>query len=161
MISIIIPAYNEAGVIERTLTQVIAAAEHEASQIIVVCNGCTDTHSRLVSRFQPKVQVLQLDEGSKSQGLEFGRLCSSRVPSFLHGRRSRDLRELASALTTALSSGGVHAVSPQMICELGGVSWPVRSILQSLGESPISQSWPRWWIYRAKRSRTIAIRAFS
>src|SRR3954462_6356852 len=42
MISVIIPAHNEANVIERTLSELMSGAHPNELEVIVVCNGCTD-----------------------------------------------------------------------------------------------------------------------
>ncbi|SEL11967.1 glycosyltransferase family 2 protein [Rhodococcus maanshanensis] len=69
--SVIVPAYNEATVIERTLAPLSRAAVDGFIEIIVVCNGCTDGTAD-VARAVPGVQVVELAVGSKPLALNTG-----------------------------------------------------------------------------------------
>ncbi len=51
MLSIIIPAYNEASVITRTLNSILSDGSLSHTQIVVVCNACHDDTARVVERF--------------------------------------------------------------------------------------------------------------
>lgn len=69
--AVIVPAYNEAAVIERTLTPLSAAAVAGYIELIVVCNGCTDdTADR--ARTVDGAHVIELDVGSKTLALNAG-----------------------------------------------------------------------------------------
>lgn len=69
--AVIIPAYNEEAVIERTLAPLSQAAIDGYIELIVVCNGCTD-RTAAVARRVLGVQVLELDKGSKPAALNAG-----------------------------------------------------------------------------------------
>ena len=69
--SIIIPAHNEALVIEKTLSELIQAAPHGLYEIIVVCNACMDNTAKLVSQFND-VKLLETDKASKTHALNLG-----------------------------------------------------------------------------------------
>jgi hypothetical protein len=68
---VIIPAYNEAAVIKRTLVPLSRAALDGFIELIVVCNGCTDDTAD-VARSVPGVRVVELQQGSKPAALNAG-----------------------------------------------------------------------------------------
>lgn len=76
MISIIIPAHNEAAVIGRCLTSVAAAKRPAIGiEVIVVANGCSDATVALAERFRdrlPQLTILNLPEGGKIGALNAG-----------------------------------------------------------------------------------------
>lgn len=69
--AVIIPAHNEASVIERTLTGFEPLLRHPGVEVIVVCNGITDDTADRARRF-PGVRVVELDEASKPAALNEG-----------------------------------------------------------------------------------------
>jgi len=76
-ISIVMPAYNEATIIERSLASVLAGmrARGEPFEIVVVENGSTDdTEERAgkVAAEQPEVRVLHLDRADYGAALRTG-----------------------------------------------------------------------------------------
>ena len=68
-VSIVIPAYNEEGYIERTLAAV-QALSYADKEIIVVDNNCTDTTAKIVGRF-PGVMLVS----EKRRGTQYAREC--------------------------------------------------------------------------------------
>ncbi len=76
MLSVIIPANNEAALIGRCLTGVLASTGAEPVQVIVAANGCTDQTAAIAQGFvmQAKargwqMQVLDLPDGGKPGAL--------------------------------------------------------------------------------------------
>lgn len=69
--AVIVPAYNEAAVIERTLAPLSQAAIDGFIELIVVCNGCTDDTAER-ARGIPGAQVVELEVGSKPLALNVG-----------------------------------------------------------------------------------------
>ena len=59
----IVPAYNEAAVIKRTLAPLSRAAVEGFIELVVVCNGRTDESADL-ARSVPGARVLELEQGS-------------------------------------------------------------------------------------------------
>jgi cellulose synthase/poly-beta-1,6-N-acetylglucosamine synthase-like glycosyltransferase len=57
--AVIIPAHNEAGVIERTLGRLAPLAGDRQVEVIVACNGCTDDTAELARGFKG-VRVLDV-----------------------------------------------------------------------------------------------------
>jgi len=70
--SIIIPACNEAAVIEHTLKSIMACHLDRPLEVIVVANGCTDDTAERARRFGPCVQVIETPIGNKSHALNLG-----------------------------------------------------------------------------------------
>jgi hypothetical protein len=69
--AVIIPAYNEASVIERMLTGLEPLIRHPGVEVIVVCNGTVDDTADRARRY-PGVLVVEIDEASKPGALNEG-----------------------------------------------------------------------------------------
>ena len=67
--SIIIPAYNEARVIGRSLARLLEAAEPGEFDVVVVCNGCSDDTESVARSAGGEVRVFSIDQASKSAAL--------------------------------------------------------------------------------------------
>ncbi|MEM9644080.1 MAG: glycosyltransferase family 2 protein [Planctomycetota bacterium] len=131
MISVIIPAYNEAAVIGRTLQSVLKALQQEPGEILVVCNGCRDNTFDIASRFDAPVRVFNLEAGSKIAALNLGDREATHFPRFY---LDADIELSANALrevSNLLRTGNIHAASPKMKCEMSAASWPVRSFYRT------------------------------
>ncbi len=126
MISIIIPAHNEASVIQRCLTAMTTGALPGELQILVVCNGCTDHTADLARDFHPSVRVLETPLPSKSHALNLGDAAAGSFPRFYVDADVvlplESIRRLASHLNQNLSL----AAAPRPSFDLDGCTWPVR-----------------------------------
>src|SRR4051812_17623879 len=92
MISIVIPAHNEAAVIARTLRAMTAPKPEDAGEaagkvarldaldIVVVCNGCSDTTAEIARSFGPSVRVIETDVASKPHALNLGDAAATFFP---------------------------------------------------------------------------------
>jgi glycosyltransferase involved in cell wall biosynthesis len=73
--SIVIPAYNEEGVIGRCLDALTNPTSESSMvsplEIVVVCNGCTDQTAMIARQF-PEVTVIEVPECSKIAALNAG-----------------------------------------------------------------------------------------
>jgi cellulose synthase/poly-beta-1,6-N-acetylglucosamine synthase-like glycosyltransferase/peptidoglycan/xylan/chitin deacetylase (PgdA/CDA1 family)/spore germination protein YaaH len=73
-VSVLIPAYNEEQVIERSVTQVLAS-ENARLEIIVIDDGSKDRTSEIVEQAfanEPRVRLLKLENGGKARALNEG-----------------------------------------------------------------------------------------
>ncbi|TQN37936.1 glycosyl transferase family 2 [Blastococcus colisei] len=70
--SVIIPAHQEEAVIERCLDALLDGAEPDEWDIVVVANGCTDSTSDRVRRYEGRVRLIELEVGSKTGALNAG-----------------------------------------------------------------------------------------
>src|SRR5680860_1419657 len=67
MISVVIPAHNEAGVIRRCLTTLLDGVEPGALDVVVACNGCSDDTAAIARSIDPTVRVVETDVASKKE----------------------------------------------------------------------------------------------
>jgi cellulose synthase/poly-beta-1,6-N-acetylglucosamine synthase-like glycosyltransferase/peptidoglycan/xylan/chitin deacetylase (PgdA/CDA1 family)/spore germination protein YaaH len=73
-VSVLIPAYNEERVIERSVTQVLAS-QNVKLEIIVIDDGSKDRTSEIVEQAfvnEPRVTILKLENGGKARALNHG-----------------------------------------------------------------------------------------
>ncbi|MFA5951163.1 MAG: glycosyltransferase [Hyphomicrobium sp.] len=74
LISVLIPAFNEAKVIERSIRDVLASTK-VCVEVIVIDDGSTDGTSDIVTRAfgdEPRVRLLTLQNGGKARALNHG-----------------------------------------------------------------------------------------
>ena len=67
MATVIVPAHNEAGVIEACLDSIIG--QDNVDNIIVACNGCTDETAQIVREKYPDIHCLDIETPSKVNAL--------------------------------------------------------------------------------------------
>lgn len=72
MFSVIIPAYNEASVIDRCLSAMLADAQPGELEIVVVANNCSDDTAARARRHGELVKVVETPIGSKIHALNLG-----------------------------------------------------------------------------------------
>jgi hypothetical protein len=112
VISVVIPAHNEASVIERLLTGLLADARSDELHIVVVANGCSDDTATIAASHGPRVRVVSTPIASKALALELGETHAQGFPRIYVDAdvelRTSDIR----ALVAALAEPGVLAVAP-------------------------------------------------
>ncbi|HLH71891.1 MAG TPA: glycosyltransferase [Chloroflexota bacterium] len=70
MAAVIIPAHNEAALIERTLRSVLRA--FHSADVYVFCDRCTDTTAEIARRYLPRINVIESQrQMGKSGGIEY------------------------------------------------------------------------------------------
>ena len=118
-VSIIIPAHNEAAVIDRTLTFLKPLVAVGTAEVIVVPNGCSDDTAER-ARSHTGVQVVELTEGSKAAALNAGDAHATRWPRlYLDADVEAAPQALAQAVR-ALTGDGIHAARPAFRWDLQG-----------------------------------------
>ena len=65
--SVVIPAHNEASIIDRTLSTLLENAESGEFDVVVVCNGCSDQTAEK-ARCYRGVRVIEIPQASKVAG---------------------------------------------------------------------------------------------
>ena len=82
MPSVIIPAHNEAQVLERCLHALLDGARAGELEVIVICNGCTDDSAAVVRRFGAGVKLIETPIASKIHALNLGDAAATTFPRF-------------------------------------------------------------------------------
>jgi glycosyltransferase involved in cell wall biosynthesis len=70
--SVVIPAHNEASVIDRCLTNLLEGFAAEELDVLVVCNGCRDDTAARARAWGSRVHVIELAQASKPAALRAG-----------------------------------------------------------------------------------------
>lgn len=127
VVSVVIPAHNEAGVIRRLLTGLLDQAEPGEFEIWVVANGCTDDTAGIASGFGQDVNVLISPRPDKHAAMRLG---DENAKSFPRLYVDADVElEAASvrALAAALESPAIMAAGPERAWPSDGRRpWTVR-----------------------------------
>jgi len=127
MISVVIPAHNEAAVIRRGLEHLLAGAQPGELEVIVACNGCTDDTAAIAREFGPPVQVLEIATPSKIAALNAADDRATDFPRFYVDADVElpleSIRQIASAMRRARAPMG----TPEVAMDFTGASWTVRA----------------------------------
>jgi glycosyltransferase involved in cell wall biosynthesis len=127
MISIIVPAHNEANVIARCLRSMTTGAQPGELEILVVCNGCTDETAAIAEAFGPPVRVLQCPVASKHAALNLGHTTATGYPRFFVDADIELPIDSIRKVAEVLRSGRIHGAAPRIRVDLRQASWPVRA----------------------------------
>lgn len=135
--SIVIPAYNEAEVIERVLTAL--GAETNA---IVVCNGCTDDTSGRARRVGGEfVRVIETAVASKSDALNLGDRAAAGFPRFYVDADIVVSRAAIIEVARVMAQRpGVLAAAPLIAFDLSARQWGVRAFYEIWSMLPYCRS---------------------
>ncbi|MEL6486658.1 MAG: glycosyltransferase [Pseudomonadota bacterium] len=117
--TVIIPAHNEAQVIERCLACLLEGApDNGKMQIIVAANGCNDKTASIARASAPNAIVLELAEGSKPRAMNAAKAIAEHpICIFLDADVRCDYSSL-DALAKTLAEPGVMAASPALRMDL-------------------------------------------
>ena len=135
-VSVIIPAYNEETTIERCLANLLEGSEAVNIQIIVVCNGCSDTTAEKARFFEPKVKVVEIETGSKILALNTGDALASYFPRFYIDADIIVSQKSLWVVAKTLESGKVLAAAPQMKIDLRRTSKMVKAYYRTWLKTP-------------------------
>ncbi|MGW2422948.1 glycosyltransferase [Streptomyces sp. NPDC001709] len=132
MTSIVIPAHNEARVIGRLLDSLLADPSEDETDIVVVCNGCTDDTARIAAARGPRVRVVEIPVPSKHAALRTGDDHARGFPRVYVDAdvviTGADVRALTEPLTDDAS--GILATAPERRIPLAACTWRVRAYYQ-------------------------------
>lgn len=135
--SVIIPAHNEAAVIERTLNSLVEPFATGSVEIIVVCNGCSDGTESVARQFRG-VQVLEIAEASKTAALNAGDRAARLWPRVYLDADIELPAEALYATLEQLSGNRVLCARPAFRYDTEGSSWPVRAYYRARNRLPQS-----------------------
>jgi glycosyltransferase involved in cell wall biosynthesis len=126
VVSIVVPAHNEARVIGRLLGQLVSPGGQDDLDVIVIANGCTDDTAEVAAAFGPPVRVVALPVASKRQALDAGDRVAVGFPRIYVDADVELGAEDIRALDAALRRPGVLAAAPERALDMAGRPWPVR-----------------------------------
>lgn len=123
--SIVIPAHNEEYAIGRTLQTLLPLTVSESTDIIVVCNGCTDKTAAVARKF-PGVSVTETDQASKIAALNIGDQVAKSWPRIYLDADVVLPAHSASMIMKALDSVQPMVGRPPVFFNSSASSWIVR-----------------------------------
>lgn len=135
MTSIVIPAHNEGQVIGRLLDSLLAGSTEDGTDIVVVCNGCTDDTAQVAAARGPRVRVVDIPTPSKHGALRAGDDHARGFPRVYVDAdvviTGADIRTLTEPLTRPLTdtddTSDILATAPERRIPLAGCAWRVRA----------------------------------
>ncbi|WP_066942295.1 glycosyltransferase [Microtetraspora fusca] len=140
MISVVIPAHNEARVIGRLLDALLRDARHGEFDVVVVANGCTDDTADVAERHaggDPHVRVLTTPVASKREALRLGDAAARGFPRLYVDADVTLDTAAARALATRLTGPGAPlAAAPERRLALAGRPWTVRAYYEVWSRLP-------------------------
>lgn len=78
--SVVIPAWNEEGVIDRTLRALLADVDDGVLEVVVACNGCTDATVAVASAAAPSATVIDLPDPGKAGAIRAAEARTTTLP---------------------------------------------------------------------------------
>ncbi len=126
VISVVVPAHDEARVIDRLLGQLTSGLPPDGLDVIVVANGCTDDTALIAGRYEPGVRVLSIPVPSKREALVAGDRAAMGFPRIYVDADVELGSADVCALADALARPGALAAGPERVLALSGASWLVR-----------------------------------
>jgi len=125
--AVIIPAHNEAAVIGRTLSLLAEPLSHDALEVIVACNSCSDD-TALIAAAVPGVQVIEVPVASKPAALNAGDAAATKWPRIY---LDADVELTPAALRQTLEHLSAHndpmCVRPACVYDTGGATLSVQA----------------------------------
>lgn len=109
--SIIVPAHDEAGVIDGLLSHLETLAASDDVEVIVVCNGCADDTAER-ARAHPGIRVEEIPAASKPAALRRGNEIATRWPRLYVDADVVVTAAAARTTLASLQSGPVSAARP-------------------------------------------------
>jgi glycosyltransferase involved in cell wall biosynthesis len=126
VISIVIPAHNEAAVITRALTAVLAGAGGHQVEVVVACNGCTDGTADVVRATGLPVRTIEVSEASKIAALRAADAVATGFPRIYLDADVVLTGAAAVRLAEELRAGPALAGRPPLRYDTGSASFLVR-----------------------------------
>jgi glycosyltransferase involved in cell wall biosynthesis len=130
MVSVVIPAHDEAAVIGRLLARLQPMVTEGGDrspelEVVVVCNGCTDDTAAVAAAFT-SVRVIETPVPSKREALRLGDAAVTGFPRFYIDADVEIDRVGVLALAAAMRSGRALAAAPRRRIPRDGTSRWVR-----------------------------------
>ena len=126
VVSIVMPAHNEAAVIGHSLRQLLAGAAPGEFDVIVVPNNCSDHTAQVAREFD--VRVLETPIPGKINALRMGDEACRTFPRIYLDADVDMTADSVRALVAACGQPGVLACAPVPRLDVQGVSWVARRV---------------------------------
>lgn len=137
MISVIVPAHNEAAVIGRLLTGLLSEAAPGELDVLVVANGCTDGTERVAASHGAGVRVLSTADANKFRAMRLADTAARGFPRlYVDADVELDTNSVRN-LAAALAQPGVLAVAPERAWPVAGAPWTVTWYLDVWHRLPV------------------------
>ncbi len=136
MISVVIPAHDEARVIDRCLASLCADARPDELDVVVVCNGCSDETAERARAHGAPVRVIEIEEASKIAALNRGDGEARGFPRFYLDADIALPIEAVRTVARALEEGPLLAASPRLRVDLSQRGYGVRAFYEVWQEMP-------------------------
>ncbi len=127
MISVVIPAHNEAKVIVSCLNCLLPKLPSDNLEVIVVCNGCTDNTADLARRVSEKIRVIETDITSKTDALNLGDRAATGFPRFYVDADVLLPWESIVKVSAELQRRDIFAAAPRMAVDVSKRNWFIKS----------------------------------
>jgi glycosyltransferase involved in cell wall biosynthesis len=124
MTTVIVPAHNEASVIEACLDSIIT--QQDVEQIIVACNGCTDNTVEIVRKKYPDLLCLDIKKPSKTNALNEAEKHSRSFPVYYLDADTRISDNSIVLINQHLATGKSLLAAPTPIIDTSNSSWLVK-----------------------------------
>lgn len=124
MASVIVPAHNEASVIQSCLDSIIH--QDNVSEIIVACNGCTDNTAELVHKHYPNVICLDIEKPSKTNALNEAEKHTTSFPIFYLDADTMIEPKTIAKITENMETTGLMLTAPTPNINASESSWVVK-----------------------------------
>ncbi|MEZ5228713.1 MAG: glycosyltransferase [Acidimicrobiales bacterium] len=112
--SVIVPAHNEARVIERCLRSLLDGAAEGELEIVVACNGCTDDTAAIAAAVDPSIRVVSTPVASKWGALDLGDAHASTFPRMYIDADVEVSRRAVQSLAAAMATSGAAVGAPTL-----------------------------------------------
>jgi glycosyltransferase involved in cell wall biosynthesis len=140
MITIIIPAHNEASVIGRCISTMLDGAAPGELQVVVACNGCSDQTADIARNFGAPVEVIETPVASKSHALNLAEQAAHGFPRFYVDADVVLTHDAIIQVTQVLQQGDILAAAPGVRFDLTDRPWTVRAFYSVWSRLPYLRS---------------------
>lgn len=137
MATVIVPAHNEATVIQRCLDSIVN--QSGIDQIIVACNGCTDNTAEIVRTHYPQVLCLDIAKPSKVNALNEAEKHITSWPVFYIDADTQLSTGSIQRIKEEMAKGQLLLAAPEPIIDISKSSWPVRQYYKTWLSLPYIQ----------------------
>lgn len=135
-LSVVVPAHDEADVIERCLASLHEGAQEHRLQVVVVCNGCSDDTAEIARRAAPHAVVVETDIPSKAAALNLGDDVAEHFPRCYVDADVVVSPRALDRVADVLTGGTVLAAAPRPAFDLSRSGPGARRFLQLWQHAP-------------------------